>query len=81
MSNEVSKIIVYAESHWRSLLKGFSWRIWGTLVSIIVTYILLREWNIALKIGAIEFVSKVLLYYVHERLWSFVPWWLEPKKL
>ena len=68
-------MIIYTESHWRSLVKGFSWRIWGTLISIIVSYLLIGELKIALQIGAVEFFSKILLYYSHERLWSLVPWW------
>jgi uncharacterized membrane protein len=27
----------------------------------------------ALSIGSIEFLSKILLYYGHERLWALIP--------
>ena len=63
------------ESHIRSLLKGISWRIVATtdlvLVVLLVTC-LYGECSIedALKIGAIEFVIKLAVYYLHERIWQ-----------
>ena len=66
--------IIISESHLRSLAKGFSWRIWGTVISIIVSYFLTHELKIALAIGGIEFFSKIVLFYLHERIWDFITW-------
>lgn len=63
------------ESHIRSLLKGISWRFVATtdlvLVVLLITC-LYGECSIenALKIGAIEFVVKLAVYYLHERIWQ-----------
>lgn len=73
--------IVITESHIRSLVKAVSWRIWGTIISIIVTYMLTHEFKIALAIGAIEFFSKIVLFYTHERIWDFIPWGMHAKKV
>ena len=66
--------LIISESHLRSLVKGFSWRVWGTVISIIVSYFLTHEINIALAIGGIEFFTKIILFYMHERIWDLVSW-------
>ena len=58
----------------RSLLKSISWRIIGTLDTIIISYVITGKIAFALSIGAIELVTKMILYVVHERLWDKVNW-------
>jgi uncharacterized membrane protein len=58
----------------RSLLKSISWRIIGTLDTILISYIITGKLAIALSIGGIELVTKMILYVVHERLWNKVNW-------
>jgi uncharacterized membrane protein len=59
------------ESHFRSIIKGVSWRMVGTIDTIILSFLLTGHINTALKIGFTEVVTKVLLYYLHERAWIF----------
>jgi uncharacterized membrane protein len=59
------------ESHLRSILKGISWRIVGTIDTIVLSFLLTGHLAIALKIGFTEVITKVLLYYLHERAWIF----------
>lgn len=64
------------ESHLRSIVKGISWRIIATTDTILVVLLitcLFDECSIgdALKIGAIEFILKLLIYYFHERIWNY----------
>lgn len=73
--------ILITESHVRSLVKAISWRIWGTIISVIVSFFLTHELKIALAIGAIEFFSKILLFYTHERIWDFFKWGMHAKPL
>lgn len=61
------------ESHTRSILKGITWRIIATTTTISIAYLITGEVSDALKIGAIEFVGKVFIYYLHERAWQMVP--------
>ncbi len=63
------------ESHLRSIIKGISWRIIATSDTILIVLLitcLYGECSVgsALKIGAIEFVIKLLIYYFHERIWQ-----------
>ena len=54
----------------RSILKTISWRIIGTLDTLVITYFITGTIKMALSIGFIEFFSKMLLYFFHERAWN-----------
>lgn len=63
------------ESHIRSLLKGISWRVIATTDTILIVLLvtcLTGNCSIenALKIGAAEFLIKLFIYYLHERIWQ-----------
>lgn len=58
----------------RSITKTFSWRVVATLTTIILVYSFTGELTIAASVGGIEVFLKLFLYYVHERLWSAIPW-------
>lgn len=64
---------IQRESHLRSILKGFTWRIIATTTTITIAYIITGEIGDALTIGAIEFVGKIFIYYLHERAWQVMP--------
>jgi adenylylsulfate kinase len=57
------------ESHLRSILKGVSWRVGGTTVTILVAWLLTHNLNLSAKIGFIETILKIGVFYVHERIW------------
>lgn len=64
-------------SHIRSILKGISWRFLATIDTILVVLFitcLMGECSIenAVKIGASEFLIKLLMFYFHERIWLLV---------
>jgi uncharacterized membrane protein len=61
-------------SHLRSVTKGISWRIFGTIDTILLSWAYSgNPWG-ALKIGFTEVITKVVLYYLHERIWSLIRW-------
>jgi adenylylsulfate kinase len=62
------------DSHSRSLAKGVSWRILGTIDTIVIAWFITGQAIKALSIGGIEVITKVILYYLHERVWQRVPW-------
>ncbi len=61
------------ESHLRSVLKAFSWRICGTFVTMIIVFIITHRISFSIYIGLLEFVSKIVSFYLHERLWGIIP--------
>ena len=57
------------ESHFRSLLKSITWRFTGSFDTFLISWILTGEIKLALSISGIEFFTKIILYYLHERTW------------
>ena len=53
----------------RHLLKTISWRVIGTLDTIILSGVITGSWEVGLTIGGVEVVTKMVLYYFHERVW------------
>jgi uncharacterized membrane protein len=60
------------ERRYRSILKTVSWRILATLTTITIVYMFTRKVALSLGIGLVEVVSKMILYYFHERIWNLV---------
>lgn len=52
-----------------SVLKTISWRIIGTIDTIVISFLLTGKLELALSIGGIEVFTKMILYYLHERAW------------
>ena len=61
------------EKHYRSLVKGISWRLTGSIDTFIISFFVTRKAKLALGIMVIELFTKVFLYYVHERVWLKIP--------
>lgn len=64
---------VKKESHIRSIVKGISWRIVGTTDTIIIATFITHDFHKAFSIGAVELLTKVFLFYLHERVWMRIP--------
>ncbi len=62
------------DSHTRSVLKAISWRVLATMVTGILAYLFTGDLLIAVGIGSSEALSKIFLYWAHERLWDRVRW-------
>lgn len=63
-----------AESHTRSVLKAVSWRILGTLDTFVISWFLTGKVALAGSIAALEFATKIVWYYIHERAWAAIGW-------
>jgi len=61
------------DSNAKSLLKSISWRIVGTIDTIVISYFVTGQLVMALSIGSVEVFSKIILYYLHERVWESTP--------
>jgi len=65
----------------RHILKAISWRIIGTLDTMILSWIITGNWKIGVAIGGVEVVTKMILYYLHERAWyKFSDFGIKKKK-
>ena len=61
---------MFRETHGRSLAKALSWRILGTLATSVLVFLFTRELVLSLAVGGVEFVSKIGLFWLHERVWD-----------
>ena len=61
------------DSHLRSILKGISWRIIATTTTTTIAWLATGDVSTALTIGGFEFLIKLGVYYLHERVWLLVP--------
>jgi uncharacterized membrane protein len=53
----------------RHIAKAISWRIIGTIDTIILAGLISGNWKIGLSVGGAEVLTKMALYYFHERVW------------
>ena len=53
----------------RHLAKTITWRIIGTLDTLLLSWFISGDLFIGVQIGLFEMVTKMILYYVHERVW------------
>ncbi|MEN3324671.1 DUF2061 domain-containing protein [Mariniflexile soesokkakense] len=58
----------------RSIVKSISWRIIGTLDTILISWVITGELALAFSIGSVELVTKMVLYFFHERIWNNIKW-------
>jgi uncharacterized membrane protein len=62
------------DSHLRSVVKGVSYRLFGSLLTAILSYFVTGSVKTATLVGTAEMTVKVLLYWGHERAWARIRW-------
>ena len=63
-----------AETYARSVLKAVSWRTLGTLDTFAISWFLTGKVEMAGLIAALEVITKIGWYYLHERVWASIAW-------
>lgn len=53
----------------RHLLKSISWRVIGSIDTVVLGWLITGKLTSGLKIGSLEIITKLLLYFIHERVW------------
>lgn len=66
------------EAHSRSFLKAVSWRTLGSIDTFALSWLFTGNVKAAGAIASTEVITKIVLYYVHERAWSHIHWGLKP---
>ena len=59
-----------ADKHYRSLVKAVSWRLTGSVDTLVISFLITGKLKWALTISGVELFTKIDLYYFHERLWE-----------
>jgi uncharacterized membrane protein len=68
------------ESKRRHIAKTITWRIIGTMDTMLLAWLISGNPLIGLKIGFAEIITKMLLYYLHERIWYKIDYGLDQRK-
>jgi uncharacterized membrane protein len=67
---KATKKNISSNSHLMSLVKGISWRIVGTIDTIMIAWLVTGKIHMAVSIGSVEIFTKIALYYLHDRAWE-----------
>ena len=70
MATDTHGAEVYRDTQRRTLLKTISWRIIATTTTMSLVWIFTGQLKSAATVGVFEFFSKMLFYYLHERVWN-----------
>ena len=62
------------ESHPPSFVKAVSWRTVGSIDTFVLGLFFSGSAKLAGAIAGTEDITKILLFYFHERAWSLVRW-------
>ena len=62
----------YKDAHHRSILKALSWRVFATIVTMLIVFAFTGKIVLSVGVGAVEVTVKLVLYYLHERTWAFL---------
>ena len=57
-------------SYKRQIAKAITFRILGTIDTILISWLVTGSYKIGAILGGIEVVTKIVLYFFHERMWD-----------
>lgn len=67
------------DSKTRHLIKTVTWRFVGTLDTILLSWLISGDPMVGLQIGVAEVITKMILYYLHERSWYKINYGLDKR--
>jgi uncharacterized membrane protein len=62
------------DSSIRSLAKAVSWRVTGTIDTFVISWIITGQLLLASAIAFTEIMTKICLFWIHERVWNKIKW-------
>ena len=75
LHERIWRVLKFApNSHLRSLAKAVSWRVVGSADTFVLSLIFTGSGKYAISIATTEALTKIALYYFHERAWRRVRW-------
>lgn len=64
----------------RHIVKAITWRIVGSLDTMLIGWVVTGSFGVGATIGGIETLNKIVLYYLHERAWYRVNWGIKHER-
>ncbi|PRX43516.1 Uncharacterized membrane protein [Salegentibacter salegens] len=68
------------DSKKRHIAKTVTWRIVGTIDTMILAWLISGDPMVGLQVGGAEVVTKMILYYFHERGWYRIDYGLKKRR-
>lgn len=62
------------ESSSRSIVKGITWRILASISTLVLSYAITGNILFAGLISILDMIIKFIEYFLHERIWAWIPW-------
>jgi len=53
-----------------ALYKAITYRLLGSISTFLISWLMTKSFKVSLGISVLEFLGKIALYYVHERVWN-----------
>lgn len=61
------------DTHSRSLAKAFSYRLLGSASTGAMVFFFTGDAKMSIGAGLLDSVVKIVLYFLHERVWNHIP--------
>ena len=68
----------YRDGRWRSATKTGTWRVIASADTMVLGFIFTGNLATAISIGGFEIITKLVLYFFHERYWARIRWGIIP---
>lgn len=68
------KVMYITSTPERSILKAVSWEIISFIITLIAVYLIYGDLEMSLKFTLVLSIIKILLLYIHERIWKRTMW-------
>ena len=66
--------MTYKVSRKRSLIKTVTWRTIASLDTFFIVWLVTKKISWAGTIASLEIITKMILFYLHERGWNYIKW-------
>ena len=74
MPLRLERVWALSDTPVRSLAKAVSWRVTGTIDTFIIAWLITGQPLIASTIAFTEIMTKICLFWLHERVWNKIKW-------
>jgi len=72
--NQPKKKKISFETHTRAWIKSIVWRLFGIVILGAISWIITNSWREMSLITILFHSIRVVLYYLHERIWDRIHW-------
>jgi len=72
--SDIKNYFLMKERRTRSIIKTLTWRVTASLDTFLISWIITGSYILGGSIAGVEILTKMFLYYFHERIWNKLTW-------